>query len=70
MEIPTILYKNIIIFKAQLKEGYVKEDRTKYISPTFFFTHDLYQNGEKDVQHIYLSVNLEIYLCRYCQHHI
>ena len=43
---------------AQLKRGYIKGDRTKHISPKFFFTHDLQQNGEIEVQQICSSDNL------------
>ena len=37
----TIIYENNTTCIAQLKEGYIKGDRTKHISPKFFFTHDL-----------------------------
>ena len=43
---------------AQLKGGYIKGDRTKHISPKFFFTHDLQQNGEIEVQQIRSIDNL------------
>ena len=43
---------------AQLKGGYVKGDWTKHISPKFFFTHDLQQNGEIEVQQFRSSDNL------------
>lgn len=36
----TIIYEDNIACIAQLK-GYIKGDRTKHISPKFFFTHDL-----------------------------
>jgi hypothetical protein len=38
---PTILYEDNTACIAQLKKGYIKGDRTKHISPKFFFTHDL-----------------------------
>ncbi|KAL0415671.1 UNVERIFIED_CONTAM: hypothetical protein Slati_3399000 [Sesamum latifolium] len=56
--IPTILYEDNAAFIAQLKEGYIKGDRTKYISPKFFFTHDLQKNGDIDVQQVRSSDNL------------
>ncbi|KAG7528433.1 hypothetical protein ISN44_Un184g000050 [Arabidopsis suecica] len=31
---------------AQLKDSYIKGDRTKHILPKFFFTHDLQRDGE------------------------
>ena len=57
-KIPTILYEDNAACIAQLKEGYIKGDRTKHISPKFFFTHDLQQNGEINVQQIRSSDNL------------
>ena len=38
---PTIVYEDNAACVAQLKGGYIKGDRTKHISPKFFFTHDL-----------------------------
>ncbi|KAL4310252.1 hypothetical protein GQ457_01G011530 [Hibiscus cannabinus] len=49
---PTILYDDNTTCIAQLKEGYIKGDKTKHISPKFFFTHDLQKNGDIDVQQI------------------
>ena len=43
---------------AQLKEGYIKRDRTKCIFSKFFFTHDLQKQGAIDVQQIHSSDNL------------
>jgi len=56
--LPTILYEDNTACIHQLKEGYIKGDRTKHISPKFFFTHDLQKNGEIDVQQIRSSDNL------------
>ena len=55
---PTILYEDNAACIAQLKGGYIKGDRIKHISPKFFFTHDLQQNGEINVQQIHSSDNL------------
>ncbi|XP_019252656.1 PREDICTED: uncharacterized protein LOC109231449 [Nicotiana attenuata] len=55
---PTILYEDNAACIAQLKGGYIKGDRTKHISPKFFFTHDLQQNGEINVQQIRSCENL------------
>ena len=38
---PTILFENNVACIAQIKGGYIKEDRIKYISPKFFYTHEL-----------------------------
>jgi len=55
---PITLYEDNTACIAQLKGGYIKGDRTKHISPKFFFTHDLQKNGEIDVQQIRSSNNL------------
>ena len=52
------MYEDNAACIAQLKGRYIKGDRTKYISPKFFFTHDLQQNGEIEVQQIRSSDNL------------
>ncbi|KAL0315284.1 UNVERIFIED_CONTAM: hypothetical protein Scaly_2870500 [Sesamum calycinum] len=57
--IPTILYEDNPACIVQLKEGYIKGDRTKHITPKFFFTHDLQKNGDIDVQQVRSSENLE-----------
>ena len=57
-EILTVLFENNAACIVQLKGGYIKGDRTKHISPKFFFTHDLQKNGEIDVQQIRSSENL------------
>ena len=38
--------------------GYIKGDRTKHISPKFFFTCDIQKDGEIDIQQISSSKNL------------
>ena len=52
------MYEDNAACIAQLKGGYIKGHRTKHISPKFFFTHDLQQNGEIEVQQIHSSDNL------------
>jgi hypothetical protein len=54
----TIIYEDNTACIAQLKEGYIKGDRTKHISPKFFFTHDLQKNGEISIQQIRSCDNL------------
>ncbi|KAL0329129.1 UNVERIFIED_CONTAM: hypothetical protein Sradi_4899600 [Sesamum radiatum] len=56
--IPMILYEDNAACIAQLKERYIEGDRTKHISPKFFFTHDLQKNGDIDVQQVRSSENL------------
>ena len=52
------MYEDNAACISQLKGGYIKGDRTKHILPKFFFTHDLQQNGEIEVQQILSSDNL------------
>ena len=49
---PTILFEDNAACIAQIKGVYIKGDRTKHISPKFFYTHELQKNGEIDVQQI------------------
>ena len=55
---PTILFEDNAACIAQIKDGYIKGDRIKHISPKFFYTHELQKNGEIDVQQICSSDNL------------
>ena len=55
---PTILFEDNAACIAQIKGGYIKGDRTKHISPNFFYTHELHKNGEIDVQQMRSSDNL------------
>lgn len=56
--VTTILYEDNTACIAQLKEGYIKGDRTKHISPKFFFTHDLQKSGDISIQQIRSCDNL------------
>ena len=38
---PTILFEDNAAFIAHITMGYIKGDRTKHISPKFFYTHEL-----------------------------
>ena len=55
---PITLFEGNAACIAQIKGGYIKGDKTKHISPKFFYTHKLQKNGEIDVQQICLSDNL------------
>lgn len=48
----TTIYEDNIACITQLKDGYIKRDRVKHISPKFFFTHDLQKNGDISIQRI------------------
>ncbi|KAG7556749.1 Reverse transcriptase RNA-dependent DNA polymerase [Arabidopsis suecica] len=54
---PTVMYEDNAACIAQLKEGYIKGDRTKHILPKFFFTHDLQKDGEVQVVQVRSSDN-------------
>ncbi|KAL5575579.1 hypothetical protein UlMin_017278 [Ulmus minor] len=55
---PTIMYEDNAECITQIKEGYIKSDRTKYIFPKFFsFTQELEKNKDVDVQYVRLSEN-------------
>ena len=56
--LPTFLFEDNTACIAQVKGEYIKEDRTKHISPKLFYTHDLEENGDINVQQIYSKENL------------
>ena len=49
---PIVIYKDNITCIAQIKGGYSKRDRTKHISPKFFFAHEFQKNGDINVHQI------------------
>ena len=57
-KVPTTLYEDNAACIVQLKNGYIKGDRTKHISPKFFFTYDLQKKGDINVQSIRSTNNL------------
>ncbi|RVX19258.1 hypothetical protein CK203_008701 [Vitis vinifera] len=54
----TVLHEDNVACVAQIKGGFIKGDRTKHISPKFFYTHELQKKGEIDVQQIRSCNNL------------
>ena len=55
---PTILYEDNAACIAQLREGYIKSDRTKHIPPRFFsYTQELIKDNHMDIKHIQSSKN-------------
>lgn len=60
----TTIYEDSTACIAQLKEGYIKGDRTNHISPKFFFTHDLQRNGDINIQQIHSCDNLSNFLTK------
>ena len=56
--IPTTIYEDNVVRIEQIKEGCIKGDRTKHISPNFFFTHELQKSHEIEVKQIRSSDNI------------
>ena len=56
--LPTILCEDNTICITQIKGSYIKNDRTKHISPKLFYTYDLEENGNIIVQQICSKDNL------------
>ena len=55
---PTILYEDNAACIAQIKEGYIKSDRTKHIPPKFFsYTQELEKNKDIDIRYVQSSKN-------------
>ncbi|KAL0665012.1 hypothetical protein Bca4012_101850 [Brassica carinata] len=54
---PTVMYEDNEVCIAQLKDGYIKGDRTKHILPKSFFTHELQKAGEVQVVQVRSSDN-------------
>ena len=50
---PTKVFEDNLACVAQLKEGYIKSDRTKHIPPRFFsYIRELEKNKEVDIEYI------------------
>lgn len=54
----TLIFEDNKACIEHLNEGYIKGDKTKHISPKFFISHDLQENGEIEVRQIRSSDNL------------
>ena len=57
VKVTAVLFEDNTTCIAQLREGFIKGDRMKHISPKLFFTHDLQKNGDIDVRQICSSDN-------------
>ena len=55
---PTIIYEDNVVCVTQVKGGYIKGDKTKHISPKFFYTHELQESRQIDVKQIRFTDNL------------
>ncbi|XP_050222618.1 secreted RxLR effector protein 161-like [Mercurialis annua] len=55
---PTVICEDNAACIAQIKEGYVKSDRTKHIPPRFFsYTQELIKNQKIDIQYVQSNNN-------------
>ena len=54
----TKLYEDNVACIDQIKGGFIKGDKTKHISPKFFYNHKLQEKGEIDIQKIQSCNNL------------
>lgn len=68
IEIPTIIYENNIACLAQIRGGYNKRDRTKYISPKLFCTHEVQQDKKIMSSNYAPLILLLIFLLNLCSH--
>lgn len=54
-----MLYEDNAACVTQIKEGYIKSDRTKHIPPKFFiYTQELEKNKDIDIQYVRSSENV------------
>ncbi|GJX99553.1 copia protein [Tanacetum coccineum] len=55
---PTLIYEDNLACASQMKEGYVKSDRTKHIPPRFFlYTQDLIKDNQVEMRYVQSSRN-------------
>ncbi|CAL2229880.1 unnamed protein product [Prunus armeniaca] len=52
------MYEDNAACIAQIKEGFIKGDRTKHIPPKFFYPHELQKNQQIEVKQIRSQDNL------------
>ena len=55
---PTIIYEDNAACVAQVRGGYIKGDKTKHISPKFFYTHELQETQQVDIKQVRSTNNL------------
>ncbi|KAJ9544551.1 LOW QUALITY PROTEIN: hypothetical protein OSB04_024258 [Centaurea solstitialis] len=55
---PTLIYEDNAACVTQMKEGYIKSDRTKHIPPRFFsYTQDLMKSNQVEIKYVQSSNN-------------
>ena len=55
---PSIIYEDNAACVAQVGGGYIKGEKTKHISPKFFYTHELQESQQVDVKQFRSTDNL------------
>ena len=55
---PTVIYEDNAACIAQVRGGYIKGNKTKHISPKFFYAHELQESRQVDVKQIRFSNNI------------
>ncbi|KAM1164412.1 hypothetical protein ACFX13_024570 [Malus domestica] len=55
---PTVIHEDNAAYVAQMKEGFIKGDKTKHISPKFFSAHELQKAKVIEVRQIRSNENL------------
>ena len=55
---PTIIYEGNTACVAQVREWYIKGDKTKHVSPKFLYAHELQENRQVDIKQIRSIDNL------------
>ncbi|KAJ9541050.1 hypothetical protein OSB04_027556 [Centaurea solstitialis] len=55
---PTLIYEDNAACVTQMKEGYIKSDKTKHIPPRFFsYTQDLMKSNQVEIKYVQSSNN-------------
>ena len=65
---PTPIFEDNAACITQVRGGNIKGDRTKHISPKFFYTHELQLSRQIDVKQI--QIIWQICLLKYCLHQL
>ena len=64
----TVIYEDNAACVAQVRGGYIKEDKAKHISPKLVYTHELQESQQVDVKQIRSANILQTYLPNHYQH--
>jgi hypothetical protein len=57
-KVPTLIHEDNAACVTQMKEGYIKSDRTKHIPPRFFsYTQDLIKDNQVEIKYVQSSKN-------------